>query len=267
MNYLSLQLKLEKLYNKNQLINRVRSEFNEISELKAVMVEAGIPVQFGMDALVHISIHKQANLPTMVGLLNFHFKDVHKTAKMLEQVVMVDLISYDTTYEKFIVNYELSDELWDELNRYMYPPPMVIEPREVTNNSENGYYLTTGSLILKNNHHDDDICLDHINRINKIKYSVDVELAKNVKNHWKGIDKKKPSESLKQFNQRRKQFEKFNEIAIDYMQLVTELDNEIYFTHKYDKRGRTYCQGYHLNYQSNDWCKAVIHLANEELIK
>ena len=42
--------------------------------------------------------------------------------------------------------------------------------------------------------------------------------------------------------------------------------NKFYFTHKVDKRGRLYCQGYHINYQSASYKKAMIELANKEII-
>ena len=42
--------------------------------------------------------------------------------------------------------------------------------------------------------------------------------------------------------------------------------NDIYLTHKYDKRGRIYCQGYFISYQGTDWNKAVIELSNKEIV-
>jgi DNA-directed RNA polymerase len=44
------------------------------------------------------------------------------------------------------------------------------------------------------------------------------------------------------------------------------LGNEFYLTHRYDKRGRCYAQGYHVNPQGNDWNKAVIELAEKEVV-
>ena len=41
---------------------------------------------------------------------------------------------------------------------------------------------------------------------------------------------------------------------------------DIYLTHKYDKRGRVYCQGYYISYQGTDWNKAVIELSNKEIV-
>jgi DNA-directed RNA polymerase len=40
--------------------------------------------------------------------------------------------------------------------------------------------------------------------------------------------------------------------------------NRFWLTHKYDKRGRTYCQGYHVSYQGNDYNKACIEFADGE---
>jgi DNA-directed RNA polymerase len=50
------------------------------------------------------------------------------------------------------------------------------------------------------------------------------------------------------------------------MDLMFTAGNRFYMTHKYDKRGRTYSQGYHINPQGNDWNKAVIEFADKEVI-
>ncbi len=42
--------------------------------------------------------------------------------------------------------------------------------------------------------------------------------------------------------------------------------NVFHMTHKYDKRGRTYSQGYHVNYQGNPWNKACIEFADKEVV-
>jgi DNA-directed RNA polymerase len=48
---------------------------------------------------------------------------------------------------------------------------------------------------------------------------------------------------------------------------MVEMGNRFYLTHRYDKRGRTYAQGYHVNTQGNCWNKAVIELADEEVVE
>jgi hypothetical protein len=51
------------------------------------------------------------------------------------------------------------------------------------------------------------------------------------------------------------------------MSLPLQEGNEFCLTHKYDKRGRIYCQGYPVNYQGALWNKAVIQLAAKEIVE
>jgi DNA-directed RNA polymerase len=88
-----------------------------------------------------------------------------------------------------------------------------------------------------------------------------------IKNEWKGLDKPKEDEDYKEYQKRVKQFEKYDRTAKDVMTHLEIADNEFYLTHKYDKRGRIYCQGYHVNYQGTPWNKAVIQFANEEIVE
>ena len=51
----------------------------------------------------------------------------------------------------------------------------------------------------------------------------------------------------------------------EVMEALFMMGNEFYLTHRYDKRGRCYAQGYHVTTQGNPWNKAVIEFAHEEL--
>ncbi|MNX99393.1 hypothetical protein D3C86_1318360 [compost metagenome] len=144
---------------------------------------------------------------------------------------------------------------------------MVVRPRLVRTNRDTGMLNTGGSLILKNNHHEGDICLDHINRSNDIKFTINFHVADMVKNQWKGLDKAKPGEPREEFEKRKRAFVKYDRTARDVMKLITEHGNEFWLLHKYDKRGRTYCQGYHVNFQGSPWNKAIVEFANKEIIE
>lgn len=87
-----------------------------------------------------------------------------------------------------------------------------------------------------------------------------------VKNKWKNLDKPKSGETREDFEKRRKAFLKYDKVAKDVIGLLIQEGNEFYLTHKYDKRGRVYCQGYHVTYQGAAWNKAVIEFADKELI-
>ena len=50
------------------------------------------------------------------------------------------------------------------------------------------------------------------------------------------------------------------------MDTLLALSDEVYLTHKFDRRGRTYSCGYHVNTQGTDYNKAVLGLKNKELV-
>lgn len=62
-------------------------------------------------------------------------------------------------------------------------------------------------------------------------------------------------------------FRKFDTDARDVIDALLLNDDGFWLTHKYDKRGRTYACAYHLNYQGNDWSKAIVEFAAAEPLK
>lgn len=270
---LDLQLELEQLYSKNQLLSRIRKEFVECDsfDFAAYMKQHGILPEFGFDLLVQMVLHKRTTLPTLVGILRKHYEPLANasqlTADMLLLCAEADLVTWDDLTKQFIMEFDVDASVHEELARYQFPLPMVIEPEPVTNNRETGYLTHRGSLILRNNHHNEDICLDHINRMNRIRFTLDDDTAFMISNQWRDLDKAKPGESQHEFAQRKKAFEKYDTVSKEVISKICSLGNQFWLTHKYDKRGRSYCQGYHINYQGTDWNKAVIQLANKELVE
>ena len=269
---LDLQLELEHLYNKNQLIPRIKQEFTECEDANfiAYMKEHGILPEFGIGLLVQMVLHKRAPATTLIGILRKHFEPLANAsqlaADMLWKCAEVDLVTYDEVSQRFIMEFDVDRQVHEELAQYQFPLPMVIEPEPVTNNRETGYLTARGSIILKDNHHDEDICLDHINRMNRIKFSIDDDTAFLVRNEWRNLDKPKEGESKQDYQKRLKAFEKYDRTSKDVIGKILSLGNEFYLTHKYDKRGRTYCQGYHINYMGTAWNKACVCLAEKEYV-
>lgn len=266
---INTQIDLEKLFNKNQLIPRVKSEFINCKEFNFIdwFNEIEIPVAFGFDILTQMAIYKRTNLPTLVGLLRHHFKDSQQTVDMILKAAQHDVLDWNPQYRLFIVRYTISKDVQREIDTYQYPLPMVVEPRKIKSNSDTGYITNQGSVILRNNHHDGDVCLDHLNRMNKIKLTINQDTASMIKNEWRNLDKAKPGESVESFDARKRAFDKYNRVSKEVIDTLDTCGNEFYLTHKYDKRGRIYCQGYHCTYQGNSWNKAVIELADKEIIE
>ena len=63
-----------------------------------------------------------------------------------------------------------------------------------------------------------------------------------------------------------KQASVFYNSSVSVMEGIAELSDVFYLTHKYDRRGRCYASGYHINTQGTDYNKAVIQLAHKEEI-
>ncbi len=262
------QLELEKLFSKNQLIPRIKAVFQECAEVNFAeyMTLNGIPVEFGMALLVQMVLHKRASLPTMVGIMYHHLNDAQATADMLLKAAEADLVDWSPNLHMFVVKFDISDELQEELDKFQYPLPMVTIPKPIRTNRHSGYMLNQSSVILRNNHHESDVCLDHLNRLNRIRLTINTTTVQMIQNKWKNLDKAKEGESKQDFERRRKAFAKYDRTSRDIIKGLMTITDTFYMTHKYDKRGRTYCQGYHINYQGTPWNKAVVEFHDTEIV-
>lgn len=254
------QENIERDYSKYQLITKLREEFSELSE-----------DSFIVDTVIHIYLHRQASPETMVGILSPKYGSPQEVADKLLQAVHDDFLDYDEIREVFIVKYDIDEDTQRKLSKYQYPLPMIIKPLKVTNNNETGYISITNSIILnskkigkgKSYFRDTDQCLDHINRANSVKLALDLDLAINFQ-----VPKleRKIGEEFEDYKKRLKQKNVFYDTSVEVMQELASVSDEIYLTHRYDRRGRCYASGYHVNYQGDDYHKAVIQLANKEVI-
>jgi hypothetical protein len=265
------QLKLEKLYDKNQAVKRIHHEFTSSEiDFEGFFLEHNVDVDFGYDLLTQMVLHKRATLPTLVGILRKHFSGPtasQKAADMLQLCAALDLVDWSPTTEQFVIRINITDDVQADIDRFQYPLPMVIRPRHVRNNRDTGYLLTRNSIILKKNYHEDDVCLDHINRVNRIRFEINFDTASMIANRWRNLDKPKEGETKQDFDKRVRAFEKYDRTAKEVITQLLAHGNSFFLTHKYDKRGRVYCQGYHVNYQGAPWNKAVIELADKELVE
>lgn len=261
------QIEMEELFSNNQLHSRIKQEFQQEQLFTEIFEEFSIPADFGYDLLVQMHLHKRAQLPVLVGLLNRHFaNDTQATADMLLIAANADLLDWDESLDTFVVKYEITDDVQKIIDTYQYPLPMIVKPKKLKSNYDSGYLNHKCSIILKNNHHDDDVCLDFINQMNSVPLRINHRTAQLVHNKWKSIDKQKADESFADWKKRQKAFDKYNRTAHDVLNHIAVAGNKFYLTHRYDKRGRVYCQGYHVSYQGTAWNKSVIEFYDGELV-
>lgn len=264
------QKMLETMFSKRQAKPLLRREFTQSPTVMDAIARSNVEPEFALDLLSQMALRKRATLPTLVGLLKDHFisgNTLQRTADELAKCAHSDLVDFDTRTGQFILRFDVDEGTHELLRQYQYLPPMIVPPLAVTRNRGSGYItIWEDSLLLKNNHHEGDLCLDSINRFNRVPLSINVDLVKKIRNHWKGIDKPKATETFEDYRERLKAFERYERSAYFTISLMVEMGNRFHLTHKVDKRGRTYCQGYEITYQGNCWNKACLALAEPEYV-
>ena len=155
-------------------------------------------------------------------------------------------------------NIPLDDRLLGYIQNSTYLPPMVCEPRTLTNNYSSGYLTHEDSLILgKGNHHDENICLDTLNIANSVALTLNTEFLSTFEEE-PTYELDTPTKEVL--------WDQYKRQSYKYYTMIAKQNNRFYLTHKVDKRGRTYAQGYHISTQGTSFKKASIELADGEVV-
>lgn len=259
----STQEDLEHLFNKFQLMSVLRSEFETIVDPN--VAEAGIEPAMVTETLAQIYLHRQADPETMVGILCPKYGTAQAVADKLLLIVELDYLDFDTDLDKFTVKFDLSDDVKEMLDRFQYPLGMVVPPLPLKDNYDSGYLTMEALLVLNGSDYfkDKDICLDHLNRVNKVALELNFDVVRSDQGKFvKPV--REVGEDFDEYKKRVKQAEQFYATTISVMEHLEALTDEIYLTHRYDRRGRTYCMGYHTSTQGDAYRKAVLNLRNKE---
>lgn len=167
-------------------------------------------------------------------------------ASKYASLMLVSKLELTTSTHKFIDN-------------AAYLPPMVCNPRTLTKNYDSGYLTHVDSLLLgKGNHHNGELCLDVLNLMNSVPLRLCTDFLSTVE--------EEPTFDL-DTPEKVQQWHDFKEQSYKVYTLMVEQGNRFYLTHKPDKRGRIYSQGYHINYQGTSFKKAQVELADEEIVE
>jgi len=277
---------LEELFHRKQLMPALLSWLQELSQhlkqqhgtsLEELFKSPpdglqAIPEEMGFQFLAQLAIHKRATMETLVGILRHHYvgaKEANPSQACARDILRLHTFGtcyWDSVRTLFIVRWDTPARLQHEIDCYQFPLPLIIVPRTLHKNTDSGYLTIKTSVLLKDNYHPQDICLDHLNTMNRIPLTINWDVVNHIQNQWKNLDKPKEGENENDWEKRKKAFNKYDTNAHLVMSFVLKHDNRFYLNHNYDKRGRTYCQGYYVNYQGPAWNKAVIELSDQEII-
>ena len=214
------------------------------------------------------------------------FSDTRVGIQAMAEVIAViceanffDLKKYHVNSSIYVKsNFKLPDDLLAYIEHACYLPPLIIPPQQLRNNRSSGYYTIKGdSLILGggHNHHNDEIALDVLNIMNRYELSLNEFILDNVVEEpahnleeVKDGDKMTEVERIKAVYQQKNSWTKHvkqSNYFYDYIR--TKGNNRMFITHKFDKRGRIYSQGYHIHIQGTSYKKAILELYNKEMVE
>ena len=231
--------------------------------------------------LIILPINGVVSIQSVAGKLGktFPYEDVFDGVRTASEIIAVvwgsgiyDIIparSSETGSLMLASNYSLEEETLQKMSNMKYLPPMICLPDLVTCNRDSGYLSksTEESLILgKGNHHEEYLALDVINILSQIALSLDEDVLLEEELPKKSLERPEPGEAFDKFLMRKENHLRLVKSSRGvYMDLV-EQGNQFYLTWKYDKRGRVYSLGYHVNIQANSYKKATINLFEKFII-
>lgn len=264
----TLQHTLEELFDKHRLMPFIRTELRKVDAIMEIIGANQLDEKFVIDLMSQMVVHRRCPPDTLVGCLMHHYDDAQKTADEILKCVEADLVDFSRVTLMFTSIITPDAEMQSAIDRFQFPLPLVIEPRKLKANDNSAYHFIKGtSVILRDNHHTDDVNLDHLNRVNAIPLAINHKVAMYMSNKWKGIDQPKDGETRDEYKKRVKAFQKYDRTSRSVMAMLGEHTNRLHLSHAYDTRGRSYCVGYHVNYQGNSWNKAVVEFADKEHIE
>lgn len=264
------------------------SKNRRLSQLKKLDLERLVSEIFVGIAQVLVPTLYTSVVAQLAGRLGFD--DKRDSITTMGEIVAVLALTdaFDITKDgpmaslKMVSRIPLSEDCIQYIQNTRFLPPMLCEPKELTNNRESGYLTFNDSLILQTgNHHEENICLDVLNKMNQVKLCLDTEFLCKVEedpNTEFTVEKVRESalergetlsdqEAIERVEQQRENWKTFKKQSYEFYTLITKCGNQFHLTHKVDKRGRIYAQGYHLNTQGTSFKKAMIEFALQETIE
>ena len=252
------QEELEKLYDKNQAISVLRNEFREVTD-----------DPFYLDVLVQAYLHKWTPVPVLVGILSPKWGSPQEVADKLMQAAKDDMINYIHSKRKFQYRWHIEAETERAIALYQFPLPMVTPPLKIkANNKGTGYLSRKGPVVTKaklKDIEDKDLYLDHLNKVNSVPLQINAAVVASAQGK-RIMPVPRDKETQEEYDERREQAEKFYKNSLEVIEAMLTISDKFWLTYWYDRRGRFYCKGYHLDTQGDDYSKAILELANEEIL-
>ena len=230
-----------------------------------------------------LSLKNTTTLANLMGILalKLEFEESYQGFKAAGEIIALlcytDVYDLDKPkkYDSIIVKpqFALPDETKEYIENAQYLPPSICKPKYLIHNRSSGYRtIKRDSLILGGaiHHHNEDICLDVLNRMNETALELNQDMLSITQKFEGDLDVIEDFEGSALEYQRAVSQQKENwELFLRRSDLAYSIveDNPFHLTHKIDKRGRIYSQGYAINVQGNSYQKSSIDLVKKDYIE
>lgn len=224
---------------------------------------------FVMSVLIKLCMIKP--IPFVSFAQSIHLSDemdlpsqIQTVMEMLIVIEPLDLfhmyIKNDRWYIESLL--ELPDDLMNRLIHLYYEPPKQTPTKPNTK-------TVLGGRI--NNHNKDSMkSLDVLYTLNNQAYCIDDWFMNNYQKQWHREQLSDDEYQDLELDEQLSYDADFN-TWFNYQEQLNEIkqsleNKKFYFEYKYDKRGRVYTKGYHLNTQGTSFEKACINLKHKEIV-
>lgn len=254
----------------------VTKQREDLIEIHTVLAECDIEELFYKMYSVVIP-NRRVTLQAVAGSVINQLDEIESYGRRLKAVELLlkyipfleILLSKGAEYGYVVSLIELEPEEADILSRQGKALPSIVPMAKVFNNSTVGYHTFTKSIIMGGKHHDQEVCLQHINRCNSVAFRTDPRVFKMLSPEFDPTPKLNKKSGLMEtkmdIQKRKKSWISLYSSMPHKLALLNNL--EFYFAHRYCNRGRTYVEGYEINYQGDGFQKSLINLSKKETIK
>lgn len=227
--------------------------------------------------VIMLSVNGEQTIQSVASKLGslFMFDDVFDNIKTASEILAVcaiaddfiDIIHAKNSSSGSIQvksNYMFDTTMQQYISNTKYLPPMICCPQHLKTNRDSGYITQNDSVVLGNgNEMGQNQDLNTLNKVNSVKMSLDTYILDN----FRETSRFKKEAHGQQILLREESFERMVKASEVVYKELLEQGNLFYFCNKYDKRGRMYSQGYHVNIQSTEYKKALINLNKQVVIE
>ena len=197
--------------------------------------------------LIGCLIHREMNYQAMIGFIANdigcadQIDRVKTAAEVIALAYQCDLIVITKSHDSMIITteFELDEDIPDFEKHQPESHAYVAETNQIL-----------GSRFKQ---HTEDTCVSHINTMNNVALTLEWRVIDAMEESHKEAETDATTE-WQDFKSRSRRM--YENVGTD----------KFYLKHNYDTRGRTYCEGYLINYQGTSYKKSIVQLANKEII-